>query len=55
VTVTTTLGCAQELDGKTLLMKSAHTLVSGHKEIKFILIGKLPIHWLVFPVLEGAM
>lgn len=36
------LVCPTELDGKTLFLKTPHTLVSGHTEINLKLTGKLP-------------
>lgn len=36
------LGCPLELDGKTLLLKLQHTLVTGHGEIKSVVTRKLP-------------
>lgn len=37
-----TLGCASELDAKTLILKMPYTFVSGHREINLKLTGKLP-------------
>lgn len=35
--------CPLELDGKTLLLKTQHTLVAGYREIKVELTSKLPL------------
>lgn len=47
--------CPPELEGKILLLKTAHTLVTGFGEIKLVLIWKLCVCWLAFIVLEAAM
>ena len=41
------------LDGKTLLLKTPRTLVTG--EIKLVLTRKFSPFWRVFLVLKGAM
>lgn len=43
------------LDGKTLLLKITHMLVTGHGEIKLVLTRKLPSCWPAHIVLEGIM
>lgn len=51
--ITLAFGCLPELDGKTLLLKTAHTFVTGYGEIKLVLSGKRPSflighqHWKV--------
>lgn len=49
------LGCTPELDGKSLLLKTPHTLATEHGEIKSAPIRKPPPCWLVFTGLEHAM
>lgn len=39
-----------ELDGKTQLMKTPHTLVKGHRKIMLVQTRKLPSCWLAFIV-----
>lgn len=34
------LGCTPGLDGETLLLKTPHTLVTGHEDIKLVLTRK---------------
>lgn len=49
-------GCLPELDGQTLLWKTAHTFVTGHGAIKSVVAGKLPTflpYWT--PALKGAL
>lgn len=45
-------GCLPELDGKALLLKTAHTFVTGNREMRPAVAGNLP-HWT--PALEGAL
>lgn len=49
------LGCSPEHDGKILLLKTPHTLVTEHGEIKSAFLRKPPTCWLVFTGLEHAM
>lgn len=39
--IVTALVCCQEVDGKTLLLKIAYTLVTGHVDIKLELTWEL--------------
>lgn len=49
------LGHSSELDGKKIpLLKTSHTGVTEHGEIKPALTRKLRISWLAFIVLGGA-
>lgn len=46
------IGYLPELDRETILLKTSHTLVLRHREIKL----ETPPHcWLTFIVLEGTM
>lgn len=47
--------CPPVLNGKTLLLKSWHTLVRGHGEIKLVLTRKLLPWCPAFIVLEGTV
>lgn len=49
------LGCLSELDGKTLLLKTPHNLITEHGEIKSVLTRKLLAGYLAFVVPEGIM
>lgn len=49
-----TLGFPPCLEHKTLLLKTPHTLVAEHREIKLELTWELPPCWLAFTVLWGA-
>lgn len=44
--------CPAEFDGKALLRKTPHTLVTGHGGVILVLTWKLPCCWLAFTVLE---
>lgn len=37
------------------MLKMPYTLAPGHGKIKIVLIGKLPLNWLVFIVLQGVV
>lgn len=49
------LGCPSELDGKVILLKMPHTLVTGHGKIKLVMARKHCPYWIAFIVLDGAM
>lgn len=51
----TVLSCPLELDGKTPLLKTPHTLVMGYRETKLVLDWKLPFCWLAFIVAESGL
>jgi hypothetical protein len=40
------LCCSLGLNGKTLLLQILNTLVIGNREIRLILVRKLPLSWL---------
>lgn len=42
------------LEGKDLMLKTAHTSIIRHEELKLVPIWKFPSHWLVFMVSEAA-
>lgn len=46
--------CTPERDDKILFLRTPHTLVTGHGEIKSALIRKLTPYWLVFTGLKHA-
>lgn len=46
------LVCPPELAGKTPLLKTPHTLVTGHRKTWT---RKLPPHWQAFIILEGTI
>lgn len=54
-TISTAVDCQRKLDGKTLMLKTAHALVAEHGEIKLELIWKFPPCWLDFTVPEDAV
>ena len=49
------LACPPELNGKSLLLKTPHTLVPGQREIKTVLTPKLPRCWRTFIVPQDAI
>lgn len=48
------LSCPAELDNKTLLLKTLHTLILGHTEIKLEMSWMLSPCWLVKIMPEGT-
>lgn len=50
-----TIQAAATVLGKALLLKTLHTLITGHEEIKLILTKKFPLCWLAFIALEGTI
>lgn len=49
------LGCPPERNGKTLLLKILHTIVTEHGGIKLVPSMKLPLGWLAVMVPGGVM
>lgn len=50
-----TIQAAATVLGKALLLKTLHTLITSHEEIKLILTKKFPLCWLAFIALEGII
>lgn len=47
--------CPSELDGKTLLMRASHALVTGQRKFKLELDWKFSPCWPALRIPEGAM
>lgn len=47
--------CPSELDGKTVLMRASHALVTGQRKFKLELDWKFSLCWPTLRIPEGAM
>lgn len=54
-TMQATATCSRGLDNKTPLLRTSHTLVTGHAKITVMLTREFPPYCLAFIVLEDAM